>query len=102
MVTINVLLSGRLKLDGYGQGHPVSDDGTFRLDLGEGSTVREVIQSMGVPSQGVTMTMLNGRQCQVGTGLKSGDRVILIPSDVAALWRALGLQNLSMGIGFDC
>jgi hypothetical protein len=43
MMTVNVLLSGRLKLDGYGQ-----------------------------------------------------DRVILMPPDVAALWRFLGVQNMGM------
>jgi hypothetical protein len=47
---INVLLSGRLKLDGYGQGRPENGDGTFRLALPEGSTVEQVIQGMGVPS----------------------------------------------------
>jgi hypothetical protein len=101
MMTVNVLLSGRLKLDGYGQGHPMDDDGTFRLPLGEASTVQEAIQGMGVPSDRVAMTMLNGRKCQVGTGLKPGDRVILIPSDVAALWRALGVQNMGMESVFD-
>ena len=101
MLAINVLLSGRLKLDGFGQGHPIARDGTFPLALGEGSTVREAIHDMGVPADRVVMTMINGRQCPVDTGLCSGDRVILIPSDVAALWRFLGRQNLGMGIGFD-
>jgi hypothetical protein len=101
MMTVNVLLSGRLKLDGYGQGHPLCDDGTFRLVLGEGSTVREVIQGMGVPSDRVVMTMLNARKCQVAASLKPGDRVILIPSDVAALWRAFGTLNMGMESVFD-
>jgi hypothetical protein len=101
MMTVNVLLSGRLKIDGYGQGHPMNDDSTFRLALREGGTVRDVIGGMGVPSDKVTLTMLNGRQCQVETALKPGDRVILIPQDVAILWRALHTQNLGMGIGLD-
>jgi len=29
MVTINVLLSGRLKLDGFGKGRPTAYDGTI-------------------------------------------------------------------------
>ena len=95
-MTVNVLLSGRLKLDGYGQGHPQGSDGTFELSLGEGSTVQDVVCSMGVPPNRVTMTMLNGRKCQRGFRLKSGDRVILIPRDVAALWRFLGNQNLGI------
>jgi hypothetical protein len=101
MMTVNILLSGRLKIDGYGRGRPSNGDGTFRLDLREGSSVRDVIGGMGVPSEKVTLTMLNGRQCQVETALKPGDRVILIPQDVAMLWRALHSQNLDMGIGYD-
>jgi hypothetical protein len=100
-MTVNVLLSGRLKLDGFGQGHPLSGDGTFRLSLGQGSTVGDVIQRMGVPKDRVTMTMLNGRKCPVGSDVKSGDRVILIPQDVAALWRFLGNQNLGAESVFD-
>ena len=64
MMTVSILLSGRLKIDGYGQGHPMNDDSTFRLALREGSTVRDVISGMGVPSERVTMTMINGRSCR--------------------------------------
>jgi hypothetical protein len=101
MMTVNIMLSGRLKIDGYGRGHPVNDDSTFRLALREGSTVRDAVGGMSVPSNQVALTMLNGRQCQVETALKSGDRVVLIPADVAVLWRALHSQNLDMGIGYD-
>ena len=100
-MTVNVLLSGRLKLDGYGKAHPLGDDGTLRMDLGEGSTVRDVIGSIGVPPEQVVMTMLNARQCSNEAGLKSGDRVILIPPDVAALWRFLGCQNMGAETVFD-
>ena len=100
-MTVNVLLSGRLKLDGYGQGHCLSDDGTFQLELGRNSTVKDVIRGMGVPIDRVTMTMLNGRKCQQGEDVKPGDRVILIPQDVAMLWRFLGKQNLGAESVFD-
>ena len=100
-MTVNVLLSGRLKLDGFGQGHPLSSDGTFQLSLGQGSTVQDVIRGMGVPPDQVTMTMSNGRKCQDRLAVKSGDRVILIPPDVAALWRFLGNQNLGAESVFD-
>jgi Mut7-C ubiquitin len=100
-MTVNVLLSGRLRLDGYGKGHPESGDGTYRLSLGEGSTVRDLIEGMGVPLDRVSMTMINARRCMLRSGLKSGDRVILIPPDVAALWRALGQQNLGAESLFD-
>jgi Mut7-C ubiquitin len=101
MMTINVLLSGRLQLDGYGRGKPTNADGTIRLGLDDGSTIREVIKKMGVPTDRVALTMVNGRQCPVGNRVKADDRVILIPSDVAVLWRFLGRQNLDMGIGYD-
>ena len=101
MMTINVLLSGRLKLDGYGKGKPTNGDGTFQLALREGSTVRQVIRGMGVPSSKVAMTMINGRKCEVEVGVKAGDRVILIPDDVAALWRYLGAMNMGMESVFD-
>ena len=100
-MTVNVLLSGRLRLDGYGQGYLESKDGTFRLSLGQDSTVREVIQGMGVPAERVAMTMLNGRKCQTGSHVRSGDRVVLIPPDVAMLWRFLGTQNLGAESVFD-
>jgi Mut7-C ubiquitin len=93
-MTVNVLLSGRLKLDGYGRDHAVGDDGTFRLSLRERSTMQDLIEGIGVPADKVAMTMINARQCKTRAGLKSGDRVILIPPDVAALWRFFGQQNL--------
>ena len=101
MVTINVLLSGRLKLDGFGKGRPTAYDGTYPLTLRDGSTVRKAIDGMRVPADRVVMTMVNGCQCTPDTPLSPGDRVILIPGDVAALWRALGRQGLAMGIGSD-
>ena len=96
MMLVNVLLSGRLKLDGYGQGHLQNNDGTFRLSLAEGATVQDVIERIGVPDERVVMTMVNARKCSVQAGLKPDDRVILMPPDVAAFWRFLGVQNMGM------
>jgi hypothetical protein len=101
MITVYVLLSGKLKLDGYGREKPENRDGTFSLSLPEESTVQKAIRGMGVPSREVAMTMLNGRNCERGTRLKTNDRVILIPSDVAALWRHLGAMNLNIALGTD-
>ena len=100
-LSVNVLLSGRLRLDGYGRGHPLRRDGTFQLSHGRGSTVQDVVRGMGVPLDQVAMTMVNGQKCQQGSGVRSGDRVILIPPDVAALWRFLGTQNLGAESVFD-
>jgi hypothetical protein len=100
-MNVNVLLSGRLRLDGYGKGKPENRDGTYRLNLPEGSTVKEVIHGMGVPPSKVTMAMVNARKCEVVAPVKPEDRIILIPSDVALLWRHLGLMNLGAESVFD-
>jgi len=100
-MTVNVLLSGRLKIDGYGRGKPENGDGTVRLALPDGSTVQQIIRSLGIPGSRVTMTMINGRKCEVGDKVRTDDRVILIPQDVAALWRALGKLNMGMESVFD-
>ncbi len=96
MMRVDVLLSGRLKLDGYGQGLPRNEDGTFRLEVEEGSTLPTVIDRMGIQPERVAMTMINGRKCLNGAALKPGDRVVLIPPDVAALWRYVGVMNMGM------
>jgi hypothetical protein len=98
---VEILLSGRLRLDGYGRGKRENGDGTFHLDLREGSSVRDVIAGMGVPSRKVALTMINGRKCTTEAEVKPNDRVILIPEDVAALWRALGVMNMNMESVFD-
>lgn len=100
-MAIDVLLSGRLKLDGYGRGLPRSGDGTVRVLLAEGGTVRDVIHRLSVPVDRVAMIMVNARQNPPTMVLHTGDRVILIPADVAALWRFLGLQNLGAGTVCD-
>lgn len=101
MMSIDVLLSGILRIEGYGRGHTLCEDGTYRVWVSHRCTVKDVIRRLGVPAHRVVMTMLNGRQCQTAATLKQGDRVILIPEDVAMLWRALGRQNLGMGISYD-
>lgn len=84
-MSVSVLLSGRLYLRGYGQGRRNGLPGWFELDIDGEETVEGIIEAMGVPSDEVTMTMLNGKKCEREASVKDGDRVILIPSDVAAL-----------------
>lgn len=100
-MNVNVLLSGRLKIDGYGKGKPENGDGTYRLSLAEGSTVKEVIRGLNIPLNKVALTMLNARKSEVTAPVKPEDRVILIPSDVALLWRHLGMMNLGAESVFD-
>ncbi len=56
---VSVLLSGKLRLDGYGRGKPKNNDGAYRLTLPEGSTVQDVVRGMGVPLGRVTMLVRN-------------------------------------------
>ena len=95
-MTVKVSLSGKLVLDGYGQGHPTNGDGTYQLALGEGDTVQDIIRSMGVPFDQVAMIKINGHECQVEADVKAGDRIALVAPDVAPFWRYVGLQNLGM------
>jgi len=101
MMTVNVILTGRLRIDGYGKGHTTNGDGSMQLALQEGGTVCDVIASMNVPSEMVAMAMVNGRRCLNGTPLNANDRVVLIPPDVACFWRMLGIQNMGMDSVFD-
>lgn len=93
---VKVLLSGKLALDGYGDGHPKNDDGIFHLTLEERGTVQDIIASMGVPSDEVAMARINGHKSHLDANVRAGDRVVLIPPDVAPLWRFVGLLNLGM------
>ena len=95
-MTVNVSLSGRLVLDGYGQSHPTNGDGTYQLTLEKVSNVQDVIRSMGVPFDQVAMIKINGRECEVEADVKAGDRIALVAPDVAPFWRFVGLQNLGM------
>ena len=91
---INVLLCGKLALDGYGGGCPKSDDGTFQMTVEEGATVQDILGSMDVPSYEVAMVRINGQKSQREAEVKDGDRIVLIPSEVASFWRYLGRLNL--------
>jgi len=96
MITVNVLLSGRLKLKGYGGDLPMNPDGTFVVTMEEGAGLADVIRGAGVPPEEVALTMVNGRSCRNGVVLRSGDRVVLAPPDVACLWRHVGMMNLGL------
>ncbi|MGC8875053.1 MAG: MoaD/ThiS family protein [Chloroflexia bacterium] len=95
-MVVHILLSGRLKLDGYGRGMPDNGDGTFRLVLPAGGTVLDIVRSISIPPEQVALTMRNGRRCDLGTEVRSGDRIVLVPPDVAALWRALGRMDVAV------
>jgi hypothetical protein len=100
-MNVNVLLSGQLKLGGYGKDKPQNRDRTYRLALPEGSTVREVIQGMGIPYSEVLMTMLNGRKCDLMAHVRADDRVALIPPDMVFFWGQFDWLNLAADGAFS-
>lgn len=85
-MSISVLLSGRLYLKGYGNGKKAIAPAWFALEVEEGQTVEGVIQAMEVPPEEVALAMVNGKKCGREMEVRDGDRVALLPSDVAALW----------------
>jgi hypothetical protein len=95
MVTIRVRLFGRLVLGRHGRGRQAEADGTFLLTLGDGDTVADVINAMRVPASRVGLTLVNAHICAVETPLSLGDRVVLVPTDLAALWPARLRQDLT-------
>ncbi len=70
------------------------------MDLQGEETVEEIVQAMDVPPDEVAMTMLNGKRCGLETSVRDGDRVILVPPDVAALWHYLSAMSLHWGAAF--
>lgn len=98
---LTVLLSGKLAQPGTGLAAQKNGSGTYALSVGEGSNVGQVVQAMGVPPAEVAMTMVNGRRCDATAKVAPGDRVVLIPPDVAALWGFVHRQALAMGVGLD-
>ncbi len=100
-IAVHVLLPGRFKVDGYGQGQFLDYDGTFLLSLDPRSTIDDVIREMEIPQDKVEMTLLNGWMCETSTSLNPEDRVVLIPSDVAALWRIYSRHNDGCENSFD-
>jgi hypothetical protein len=100
-MVVHVLLPGRLKVDGYGRGQFLDYDGTFLLTLDARSTINDVIRIMEIPQDKVEMTMLNGYMCEPSASLNPEDRVVLIPSDVAALWRLYSKHRNGCENSFD-
>ncbi len=74
---ITVKLCGPLRklVQGHHQGEMV-------LDLAEGATIGQAVESLGISDQ-VRMLMLNGRAVQDDRPLAPGDRLTLIPPQLA-------------------
>ena len=101
MATISVYVSSRLSLQRFGWGRPIACDGNQSLTVKEGSTLREAIDRVGIPADQLAIPTINGhRPCSLDTRLTSGDRLILIPSNLAVLRRILSRQG--QGISSGC
>lgn len=52
---------------------------TAMLNVPDGSTIRDVTRSLGIPDEMALVALLNGRETEPGQGLKTGDVVTLFP-----------------------
>jgi molybdopterin converting factor small subunit len=73
LIRVNVRLYGELRerLDAASSGEPVS--------LPEGSTLETLNESLGIPTEDVVVTLVNGVAVSQGTVLREGDRVDVFP-----------------------
>ena len=51
----------------------------IKLELAEGTTIRDVIKQYNIPEQEVFSSLVNGLHKSLDTVLKDGDRVALFP-----------------------
>jgi len=79
MIRIDVKLNASLRR----YDHTHSEHGLVPLELGEGSTVREVIGELGIPPEEAKMVILNGKGATLDAPLSNGDRVALFPPEMA-------------------
>jgi hypothetical protein len=70
-MNINILLSGRLKLDDYGKGRPENGDSTYWLALPDGSTAEEVTRGTNIPQETVALTTVNACKSQTMIPVKA-------------------------------
>ncbi len=84
---VSILLTGRLRTDGFCEEYERDHEGRIPLEISQGARVEDVIRSLGIPPCLVTGTTLNGKRCGPGSSLQAGDRVMLMPPEIAPLWR---------------
>jgi len=58
---------------------PTSREGVVTLDLPAGSTVRDVMQHLGIPADLERVSLVNGGDARAGQALQSGDVVTIFP-----------------------
>ena len=67
-----------VKLYAYLKEYAPGDSHIFKLDLAHPSTVKQVVQKLGIPSTLGRLTLVNGRHAQDDTELASGDTVVFL------------------------
>jgi len=58
---------------------PTSREGAVTLDVPAGSTVRDVMQHLGIPADLERVSLVNGGDASAGHALQSGDIVTIFP-----------------------
>ena len=56
-----------------------SDGRSFIAEADEGTTVKDILERMGVPLGEVKLIFLNGIRSEMGSSLKDGDRLGVFP-----------------------
>lgn len=65
-----------------------------RLELPEGSTVRDLVLKLGLKAEDVEGAFVNGRTCEFEHQLKNGDRIALVPPGTPGPYRyMLGIRD---------
>jgi hypothetical protein len=91
---VNVILWETLAQANYGSGCPKGDDGALQVALDPGARVQDVIERLGVPSGQVALIRINGHKGRLEANVRAGDRIDLIPQEVASSWRHRARLNL--------
>ncbi len=56
-----------------------SDDGSATVDVPEGSTIRQLLNALGIPDQMPLMILVNGRDAAPAQTLEDGDVITVFP-----------------------
>lgn len=59
---------------------------TLTASLEERSTLRDLLLSLGVDPEGISVLVLNGRQVTAEVALREGDSVMLVPPVIGGCW----------------
>ena len=84
---VSVLLTGKLRTDGICAECERDHEGRIPLEIRQGACVEDIIHILRIPPCLVAGVTLNGSRCSLSSPLNPGDRVMLMPPEIAPLWR---------------